>query len=378
MTFDYGVRFLLYSPYYRPDKQVANFDPSRYDPSQAPRLYQPALVNGTRVGRRSGDGPDAESDLHRRLRARARAIPANGMVLQTDPGVPQGFRKMLAAAAGAAARASRGISPAPERRSCTRAPASSTTRVSAADRSGNLRQSALHPQPDRVQQHDVEHVRSPGVTLLGSPRHRRSARDRSTRRRAPTTGRSVCGARSAGARSVDATYAGYLGAQHGDVLRPQRGARRRAQPDSASGEPRPDGSATTALPADFLRPFLGYGSIRVRGNSATGDYHALQVQVNRRYIHGVQFGAAYTLQRARGLRRRGSRQPLDFAQPSAGLVLQRAGAEQPARVSSINYSWDLPGGGRGSSTIWRSAPALDGWQLSGENASSPATGPTSS
>ena len=39
MTFDYGVRFLLYSPYCRPDKQVANFDPSRYDPSQAPRLY---------------------------------------------------------------------------------------------------------------------------------------------------------------------------------------------------------------------------------------------------------------------------------------------------------------------------------------------------
>jgi hypothetical protein len=29
---------------------VANLDPSRYDPSQAPRLYYPATVNGTRVG----------------------------------------------------------------------------------------------------------------------------------------------------------------------------------------------------------------------------------------------------------------------------------------------------------------------------------------
>src|SRR4029078_9412711 len=60
-------------------------------------------------------------------------------------------------------------------------------------------------------------------------------------------------------------------------------------------------SATAVLPAEFLRPISGYQSIRVRGNSGTSDYHSLQVQVNRRYIRGVQFGGAYTLQRARGL-----------------------------------------------------------------------------
>ena len=57
----------------------------------------------------------------------------------------------------------------------------------------------------------------------------------------------------------------------------------------------------TPLPDNFLRPYLGYGAIRVRGNSGTSDYHSLQLQVNRRYIHGVQFGGAYTLARARGL-----------------------------------------------------------------------------
>ena len=36
LTIDYGARFLWYSPYTRPDKQVANFDPSKYDPSKAP------------------------------------------------------------------------------------------------------------------------------------------------------------------------------------------------------------------------------------------------------------------------------------------------------------------------------------------------------
>jgi len=28
---------------------VSNFDPKLYDPKLAPRLYQPAIINGTRV-----------------------------------------------------------------------------------------------------------------------------------------------------------------------------------------------------------------------------------------------------------------------------------------------------------------------------------------
>jgi hypothetical protein len=49
LTIDYGLRFLFYSPYWRADQQIANFDPSKYNAAQAPRLYQPAIVNGTRV-----------------------------------------------------------------------------------------------------------------------------------------------------------------------------------------------------------------------------------------------------------------------------------------------------------------------------------------
>ena len=122
------------------------------------------------------------------------------------------------------------------------------------------------------------------------------------------------------------------------------------------------------LSAEFLRPFLGYRSIRVRGNSATGDYHALQVQVNRRYIHGVQFGAAYTLQRARGLCRRGSRQPVDSLNRPGSCVLQRAGAEQSAQSRRSTTRGIIPGGGRGVfNNLAGRHSLLDGWQLSGEN-----------
>jgi hypothetical protein len=49
LTVDYGARFVWYTPYVKVDDQVANFDPARFDPAKAPRLYYPATVNGTRV-----------------------------------------------------------------------------------------------------------------------------------------------------------------------------------------------------------------------------------------------------------------------------------------------------------------------------------------
>ena len=40
------------------------------------------------------------------------------------------------------------------------------------------------------------------------------------------------------------------------------------------------------LPANFLRPYRGYGGITIRQNTGTTDYNSLQVQLNRRYIRG--------------------------------------------------------------------------------------------
>ena len=105
---------------------------------------------------------------------------------------------------------------------------------------------------------------------------------------------------------VDATYAGYKSRNmemYYDLNGVPDGARF-TDLYPANRDPTAAASATptaAALPADFLRPYRGYANIRVRGNSADGDYQALQVQVNRRYIRGVQFGAAYSLQRARGV-----------------------------------------------------------------------------
>src|SRR4030095_13414310 len=50
-----------------------------------------------------------------------------------------------------------------------------------------------------------------------------------------------------------------------------------------------------AKPNEFLRPYLGYQDITIRSHFGTAKYTSLQVQLNRRYIHGLQFAVAYTL-----------------------------------------------------------------------------------
>jgi hypothetical protein len=94
LTLDYGARFLWYSPYTRPDGLVANFDPSAYDPKQAPRLYQPAIINGTRVAFDPISGQSLNA-IFIGAYVPGTGNEANGMVKETDPGVPAGFRQVL-------------------------------------------------------------------------------------------------------------------------------------------------------------------------------------------------------------------------------------------------------------------------------------------
>ena len=83
------------------------------------------------------------------------------------------------------------------------------------------------------------------------------------------------------------------------------------------------------LPANFLRPYRGYGAIGVRQNTGETDYNSMQVQLNRRYISGFQFALAYTL--AKGYDTTGH-QPV--RRGGSGLVLARThrrhAAAQPA------------------------------------------------
>ena len=95
LTVDYGVRFLWYTPWWRPDELTANFRPELYDPAQAPLLYQPVVVNGQRRAQNPVTG-ELLPEIFVGAFVPGTGDPSNGMELAGDPGVPRGFRETLA------------------------------------------------------------------------------------------------------------------------------------------------------------------------------------------------------------------------------------------------------------------------------------------
>ena len=58
---------------------------------------------------------------------------------------------------------------------------------------------------------------------------------------------------------------------------------------------------SAALPNDFLRPFPGYGGIRMWDYSGYGNYHALQTSVTRRFDRGFSFTGFWVWSKALGI-----------------------------------------------------------------------------
>ena len=58
---------------------------------------------------------------------------------------------------------------------------------------------------------------------------------------------------------------------------------------------------SSALPNDLLRPFQGYGDIRMWDYSGYANYHALQTSVTRRFDGGFMFSGFYVWSKALGI-----------------------------------------------------------------------------
>ena len=58
---------------------------------------------------------------------------------------------------------------------------------------------------------------------------------------------------------------------------------------------------SSALPNDFLRPYPGYGNIRMWDYSGYANYHALQTSVTRRFDAGFMFSGFYVWSKALGI-----------------------------------------------------------------------------
>ena len=118
------------------------------------------------------------------------------------------------------------------------------------------------------------------------------------------------------------------------------------------------GGRPQPLPDDLLRPYRGYASILQREFTGYGDYHSLQVSVNRRRsADGLTVGAAYTYQIVN--KTLGALDP--FVKDNRARNYNSAGRRPHA--FAVHYSYLVPKLARTARPILRAI--VDNWQISG-------------
>jgi len=108
-----------------------------------------------------------------------------------------------------------------------------------------------------------------------------------------------------------------------------------------------------------LRPYLGYGAIRLAENAGRSTYNSLQLSADRRYANGLKVGAAYTLSKSED---NGSTKRDVVWNTYDDSNFWGPASFDRRHVLSVYYIYDLP--------FWKDQNTLlknlaGGWQISG-------------
>jgi len=109
-----------------------------------------------------------------------------------------------------------------------------------------------------------------------------------------------------------------------------------------------------------LRPFTGYGALRLSENAANSKYHSLQISADRRYSNGLKFGVAYTLGKSED---NGSDKRNVIWNSYDDTIFWGPSSFDRRHVLNFYYIYDLPFYRDQSGSLM--ANLLGGWQISG-------------
>ena len=367
LTLDYGIRFYVLPQQFEAGLFTSNFLPSRYDPTMAPRLYQPRTVTGS--GTRACDVAVSPcTSVANTLPSFdvGRIVPGSGNITNGIFQAGQGISKYLTQ--------NRGVQYAPRFGFAYDVTGQSNLVIRGGggiyyDRSqGNIIFDELTNPPSIFTPilnngflNQVTPLTSINTTPIGPP----NLSSLLTSAKIPTVYAFNFGIQAKLPYSLvlDTAYVGTTASHlveklnlnavpYGAAFLPQN-----QDPTKPANPPIPGNSTLTR---DFLRPNTGYGDITQYQNTGSSNFNSLQVSLNRRYASGLFLGVAYTYGKSLGI----TSADTDFIridnfnhqQNYAPLSIDRR------HTVAIQYIYDIPGlfgkSGWGHSL-------LDGWQIAG-------------
>ena len=396
LTLNYGMRFGYTSGQFQLDGQGSNFDPSRFNAANAPLQYVgfctglaanqngvPAF--GTACGnnnqfavdpRNIGNAvvPPASQLLNKNL---VRALipgtgdPLNGLALPTDPSTPRAYRHT--APIYYEPRAGFAWDIFGDGKTVIRGMGGIYHSPRVGGGTGGASSLGNNPPQQRTFQILNGNIDNLGNLINTAALYPVTISALEVNSKTPTTYNFSVGVqRDIGFKTVmEVSYVGAFGRHLGE----RRNLN--AIPDGAKfidctvtalfnvpchPENRDPFTANSVKNNDLLRPYRGYGDINEVMYSGTSNYNGLQVQVNRRYTRGFQYGVAYTYSKSFDYANDDSS---DVARPRPykGFNYGPSDFDQ-THIFTVGYIYDVPK----LSRRWNNGAVravFDNWQISG-------------
>ena len=368
-TLNYGLRIETHTPFFQLDGQGSNFDPSRYDPAKAPLLYvgycnSAASVNGvTPLGTNCPTANQFAIDPRFITSPAGHLLPANlvrsfvpgtgdplnGIVVPTDPTAFKGFRHTRPV--DLEPRVGFAWDIKGDGRTVIRGMGGAYHAPRIGGGTGGAGASSLGANPPQQTTFTIFNGNVNTLSSAAALVFPTALRSLEVESNTITTYNFQIGfQRDIGFKTVvEASYVGSFSRHLGE----QRNIN--SVPDGAKfvdcrpgmiptalchPENRDPFSGTAAKNNDFLRPYRGYGDINQNTWSGTSNYNGLQVQVNRRYAAGFQFGVAYTFSKSFDYANDDT-SDVNNGRPYKPFNYATSDFDQ-THILTANYIWDLP------------------------------------